>query len=495
MTGAFLTDAHQVVSPAPQLTRVSVLCRKTQVDVSLPLDVPIASVLPHLVKLSGADESAHTDTSDDPSTSQAKNTIWVLSRHDGKTPLMPEITLREASVAEGELLRLTAERALSAPTLYDDVVDAAARLNKARYPGWDGTAARWMAFAGVYLVSGVWVYFLAARPFAAKHAALAVPSVAVALALAATAALAYRRHAQRDTGAALGWAVLPIAAAVAWLALHGFGGYGLAGACGALAVVAAALFRFVGTGRCGYLAVQVISGFVGLALVAHTAGLRASFVGAALALTATLGCLAVPRLTVLFARVKPLLRDYDRSGASATNVSHPSPPPGSKGSDTVTQPAAETVWARVESGTLTRSALYTGLAVSGALGAVVVLTSSARVHWSGLAFALGCAAAFGFHTQQPATAVERAGLAIPAVALTVVSCVLAQNGSQPIPIASFGALLAIAVVFAVIGAAGRPGRQLKRLKISLAYLTYLITAALIPLALWAIGGYWPWSST
>jgi type VII secretion integral membrane protein EccD len=458
MTGVLATDELRVISPVPQRVRVSFLCSDTQVDVSLPLDVPIVGLIPQLVKLANVREAGEADTSDDPSAAEAKNTVWVLSRHGGKTPLLPDTTLRDAGVTEGELLWLTAERALSAPTLYDDVVDAAARLNKAGYPGWDATAARWMAFAGVYLTSAVWVYFLVANVFASGRAASAALSACAVLGLTGAAALAYRRHQRRDVGAALGWAALPIVAADAWLALHDLGGYGQAGACGALMIVAAILFRFVGTGHWGYLAAQVISGLAGLALVAHTAGLRAQFVGAGLALVGALGCLAVPGLIVSFARVKP--------------------------------PEAQDVWARVESETSTRSALYTGLAFSAGLGALVVLASPGP-RWCGLAFAWGCAAAMGCYTQRPATVAERAGLAIPAAGLLVLSCTVAQGGSQPMPIAAFGALLATAVVFAAVGATGKPGRQPDWLKTALAHLTYVTTASLIPLALWAVGAYAP----
>jgi hypothetical protein len=110
-----------------------------------------------------------------------------------------------------------------------------------------------------------------------------------------------------------------------------------------------------------------------------------------------------------------------------------------------------------------------------------------------LAFALGCALTLGLHAQQPVTAAERAGLAIPAVGLAISTCALAQHAAQPIPITAFGALLGTSVAFAVIGAVVRPGRQPERLKTSLTYLTYLVIAALIPLGLWAVGAYGSWS--
>lgn len=491
MTGALTADELPVVSAAAQRVRVSFLCNTTQVDVALPLDIPVVGLVPQLVQLAGAHKAGHDDLSEDPSTTEAKNSIWTLSRHNGKTPLLPDITLREAGVAEGELLRLSAERALATPTLYDDVVDAAARLNKAGYPGWDATAARWMAFVGVYLASAVWVYFLVANPFASNRAGLAALSVVVGLLLTGSAALAYRRYGQRDIGAALAWSVLPVATAVAWLALHRLGGYGLAAGCAALIVVAATLFRCVGTGHWGYLTVQMVYGLGGLALVAHTVGLRADLVGAGLALIGTLGCLAVPGLGVRFARIKPLPPNLERKDPRSANKSPSAAAAGPKQIDTVTSPAAEALWARVESETLTRSARYTGLAVSAGIGAYAMLTSG-PVRWSSFVFALGCALALGLHTQQAVTAVERIGLALPAVGLAISTCALAQNAIRPIPIVAFFSLLGTTVAFAVIGAVTRPGRQPERLRTSLTYLTYLVIAALIPLALWVVGAYGSW---
>lgn len=476
MSDALTTDELRLISPAPQRLRLSFLLSRTQVDVALPLDVPIVNLIPRLVKLAG--EAGQPERSDDPPSTEAKNNVWVVRRHTDRTPLAPDSTLREAGVVEGELLRLTAERALSPPTLYDDVVDAAARLNKAGYPGWDAAAARWMGFVGVFLASGVWVYFLLAKAFAPHRDAMVGAAAAAAALLTGAAALANRRYARGDIGAALGWAVLPITAAVTWVALHGPGGYGLAAGCGVMVVVSEALLRSVGVGRWGYSAVEVISVLGGIALAVHAAGLRAGLAGAGLALVATLGCLAVPRLTVRFPRVTPPPREAARGDDAPAS---PSPP------------AAEGVWARVQAETLMRSALYAGLAVSATLGALAVVIAPGRAQWSGLVFAWVCAAALGLHTERPVTAVERAGLAVPAAALAIVSCALAQHGSQPIPIVSFGVLLATTVVFAVAGASARPGRPSERRQTVLAYLRYLTVAALIPLALWAVGAYRPGS--
>lgn len=454
------------ISPVPERVRVSFLSSRTQVDVSLPLDVPIAGLTPELVKVARLRDGVNTDSLDEPA--EARHDVWVLTRHDGTAALPADRTLRQAGVAEGELLRLTAERALCAPTLYDDVVDAAARLNKTGSAAWDWRAARVMTFAGVYLGTAVWVYFLLSPMFAPHRAVLLGLAVVTALMLAGTAALAYRSHHQSDVGAALGWATLPVAAAVGWLALRGWGGYALASGCTALVLLAGALFRVIGTGHWGYLSAGVISGFAALALAAHTAGAGIGVTASLLAVFTTLGCRLVPRLPVRFARAARRRRGTEGDGG-----------PGAVDE--------QDVWSRSRSETLTRSALYTGLAVTAALGVAVVLTARGTPAWSDLAFAWTCAAALGCYVQRPGTALERAGLAVPAGGLAALSCIVAQCGSRLQSLAGWVIVLTLIAGLSVLGIRAHPGSQ--RLKTMLDYSTYLLTAALILLALWVIGAY------
>jgi type VII secretion integral membrane protein EccD len=458
-----------VISAAPDLVRLSLLDGRTQVDVSLPLDVPVAGLIPQLTQLIRSGNADGPDGSEDPFTKEAKHTVWVLGRDDAKDALAPTQTLRQAGVPDGELLRLTAVRTLSAPTHYDDVVDAAARLNKAGYPAWNAGAARWMTFAGIYLASGVWTYFLLTDTFAGRHAILLGLSVLVAVALVGVATSAHRSHRQNDVGAGLGWAALPIGAAVAWVALGRLGDYQGSAAGAAMVLVAVVTYRVVGTGHYGYLAAGVLGGLGAIAFGVHAAGVRADIVGAGTAVLATLSCLLVPRLTARMARFEP--------------------PADGEPVVTAESPAGEGVWARVQSATLTRAALYSGLAATAGVGAATILTAPHRIALSGLAFCVVCAATLGLFTQRPGSAMERTALVVPAVALLVFSCARAQDGSGPVGLLGFGALLLATFGFAVIGITARPGRPPARVRSLLASLTYLSAAALIPMALWVIGVY------
>lgn len=500
MTGVRELIQVRVVSVAPENVRLSVLGGRTQLDISLPLDVTVADAIPELVRLVQS-RGKPGGRSDDAASKDAQRNYWALAHPDSEDALPSDMTLREAGVTNGGLLRLFDERALSAPTLYDDVVDAAARLNKASFAGWDGAAAKWMAFGGVQLAALALLYLLISLAFKAHWVALVGISTVVALALVGVAALVHRSHGHSAAGAALGWAAIPISAGVVWALTSGAGGYVLAAGCAGLVVAMFALYRAVGTGHWGYLYGGVFFGLCAVALVVHQVGVRSDMVGAGLALVGVFGCLTVPRLTAPLA--------YSKRAESAAEPEREEPlfenpfvkksaaPPIVDDGDTQgpdeSAPTAEEVWERVRSATLTRSALYAGLATSAALGGAVVLRSHGTVQWSTLVFALACAATLGLFTRRPDTAFERAGLAAPAIALLAFTGWAAQAAHQPIPLVGLGVLLAFAVAFAVVGMVQPSGAdadvQPGRTATVLAYLDYSVSVALFPLALWVVGVY------
>ena len=60
-------------------------------------------------------------------------------------------TLRDAGITQDDVLYLRGRPTFAAPTLYDDVVDAAARLNQSGHAGWDPAGARRIAYLGIGL--------------------------------------------------------------------------------------------------------------------------------------------------------------------------------------------------------------------------------------------------------------------------------------------------------------------------------------------------------
>ncbi|OBF33790.1 type VII secretion integral membrane protein EccD [Mycobacterium sp. ACS1612] len=457
-------------------------------DVSLPQDVPIGLLLPDLMRLVRSRETIDAPVSEREFPKDANRIVWSLIRLRERTPLQLSNTLRQEKIVDGELLRLTSERALSAPTLYDDVVDAAARLNKTGYPSWNATAARWMAFAGVYLASAMWVYFLVARALRPNRPALVGLSVVVAVALVGVGALACRSYGRSDVGAAMGWASIPIFSGVVWAGLSGVGGYGLAAGSAGMVGVCYAVFRAIGTGHWGYLGAGLFFAASSGALAAHAVGVGAPVVGAATAAIATLSCLAVPMLKTRSARLGPSVGEPRGNRQSADPfLPDEQDVPEQAVADS---PAVTTnVWERVRTTTLTRAGIYAGLASSAVVGASTILTSSPQTDWPSVAFTSACAAALGIYAQRATTAVERAALAVPAFAVTVMTCAVAQSGRQPMPPVAFAVLLVSTVASAFIAVKPPTERLARRTRQAVDYMTYLATAAVIPLALWAVGAF------
>lgn len=487
MTGASELAHVQVVSAAPERIRVSVFGGRTQLDIGLPLDVPVSGFVPDLARLI---RSRDASSDEDQATKDERRTFWVLSQYDTGTEIRPDQTLRDAGVVNGQLLRLSAERALSPPVLYDDVVDAAARLNKATHAAWDSRAARWMAFAGTQLAAFALVFCLVRETVAPQHATIVGLAGAVVVALIGGAAVAHRSYRFDDVAAVLGWAAIPITAGMAWTALGSHGNYFAAAACVVVVGCNVLYYRLAGTGHWAYIASSVLAGFGGVGVLAHAVGLRVDAVCVAVAVLAALICLVIPRLTTRLDRFEtPTVKsDVERDEYAFENPFEQTSTKGSPDDDSGTaMPTAETVWAKVHAAALTRSALLAGLAGS-VTAAVTVLLRDTVVGWSALTFALACAAVLGLRSRIPDTWVERIALAVPAVALLVITCAFAQDGPEPISVAAVGVLIAVAVAAALAGLTGAEGGS-HRVTTLLSYLEYLAVASLLPLALWVLGVY------
>jgi hypothetical protein len=361
--------------------------------------------------------------------------------------------------------------------LHDDVVDAAARLNRAAYAAWNPVAAKVMAVAGVWLGAAAFVRFLMADEVAAHRTVVVVGAVVTTVALIAGGAVAHRILGKTDIATAAGWPALPIAAAVAWVLAAPHGPVGGAVACAILLALTGVCYRVIGTGHCMYVTAAVIFAFGGLALLALAFGVGISVVATTTTVVAALGAVAMPTLTAQLARMPTpkaqKLNKRDDPFSSAEPVS-----------SGAAMPSAEQVWARVRAVQLTRAGILAGLATVVVVGAAVLLHN--RTEWPAFVFALSCAAVLALRSRRARTWPERAALAAPALALTLTACALSQSGALPLRLAGVGLLAAIAVVAVIAGLAVTRGRWMST---TAAYVEYLTVSALVPLAFWPVGVY------
>lgn len=484
MTGVSELRRVRVASAAPDHIRVSIFGGRTQLDIALPLDVPVSGFVPEVARLVSS-RDAEDETSKD-----ERRTFWVLSRFHGGTELRPEQTLREAGLVSGELLRLSPRQALTPPTLYDDVVDAVGRLNKAAHAAWGSVSARWMAFVGVHFAALAVAYCLVGRPGAGNLYVMVGVAGAAVLALVGGATMAHRSYRLDDVAAALGWAAIPITAGIAFALLSRYGYFGLAGACGAVLMLCVVYDRVIGTGHWAYLAGALTFGLVGGALLSRALQARADIVFVTASVVVILGCLSVRRLTARLGRFETptVTVETNREDWDFENPFEPSAATEDGDSGTA-MPTAEAVWNRAKSAAITRSGLLTGLASTAAVYVVLLLRSGTVVGWPVCVFALTVAAVLALRARTLRTWFERAAVAVPAVVILVGTCVMAQDGFAPMPVAALGVLLAVAGGATVAGLVIPADGTRQRVVTLLAYLDYLAVGSLIPLALWVVGVY------
>lgn len=180
------------------LTRITIAATQRRVDVALPEQVPLAQLLPEVLRHAG--EGLADDGE--------RHGGWLLRRTDG-APLRPEQALAVQGVRDGELLHLVPARAQWPELEYDDVVEAIADGARRRGAAWSGAATRTATLVGasVLLACGLFAVLRGAPEW--RLGALVALAAAVLLALAGV--VASRAYGDGPAGSALGGWAMPYA--------------------------------------------------------------------------------------------------------------------------------------------------------------------------------------------------------------------------------------------------------------------------------------------
>ncbi|SCG76097.1 type VII secretion integral membrane protein EccD [Micromonospora humi] len=187
------------------LARVTISAPRRRVDVALPEQVPLAELLPEVLRHAG--EGLADDGE--------RHGGWVLRRTDGAVLATAQALLPQG-VRDGEVLHLVPARAEWPELEYDDVVEAIVDGARRRGAAWSAGATRTAALAGAGVPSAVGlVAVLSVGP--GERGWPVAAAVALILLLAATAAS--RAYSDGPAGATLGGYALPWAAAAGALAV------------------------------------------------------------------------------------------------------------------------------------------------------------------------------------------------------------------------------------------------------------------------------------
>ncbi|MFB6396574.1 type VII secretion integral membrane protein EccD [Polymorphospora lycopeni] len=437
------------------LARVTVSTPRRRVDVAVPDRLPLAELLPELLRHAG--EGLADDGE--------RHGGWVLRRTDG-APLTAGQGLQPQGVRDGEVLHLVPARAQWPELEYDDVVEVIADAAR-RGGGWSARATRTatVAGAGVPLAVGLLTLVLAGPGWpVGAYAGLAA---AVLLTLAGT--VASRAYGDAVGGAALGgFAMLYGFTGGALLVASGdpvglpgplrwLGGPELLAASVALLVVA--VFGLAGVAAVERVfAAGVLVGALGTATA--TADLFLPAAGAAAILTVLLVCGigVLPLLAIRLGRLPmpPVTLPSGTDSADGVDgfpATDAAPDRAGTGPDR-TDAARERPDRRLVHSAVARTEeLLAGMLVGHALLTVAAATVLVTAGWAGRSLVAVAAAALLLRSRLFATRAQRTALVAAGLAgFGVLGAALAADGDPAVGFAVLVGGLPLALLTVVAGA-------------------------------------------
>ncbi|MEH0970357.1 type VII secretion integral membrane protein EccD [Micromonospora sp. CPCC 205546] len=173
------------------LSRITIVAPRTRMDLALPSDVPLADLLPTLLRYAGEDLADEG----------VRHGGWSLARLGGQ-PLDGGRTATQLGIRDGEVLYFNPRSATAPEIVFDDVVDAVATATNQRPGAWQVGTTR--SFAVLFAAAALGAGALAALLTGPPHLPGALAALVVAVALVVSAAVLSRATADSATGSVLG---------------------------------------------------------------------------------------------------------------------------------------------------------------------------------------------------------------------------------------------------------------------------------------------------
>ncbi|WP_433709514.1 type VII secretion integral membrane protein EccD [Nocardia sp. CA-084685] len=484
------------VTAGPDLCRVSVVGGNTQIDVGLPTTVPLGEFIADVVDMVESRDHDPTESEDAPIPARH----WTLARL-GHDPISPDATLTEAGVFDGELLVLRAVGTKDAPTLFDDVIDAVARLTESTFRGWNAASAAVMGQAAAVVAAvGALVLLVVAKQ---RGSGVVAGSVAEAVGLAALVAalIMARKYAvgtsERGNGT---FASASVVLSLCALALVGpgaalfvpdaLGPPHTVVAVAVTLVVAVAAYRLTGVGATVFAAVITLSVFgVGFGLVTMLWHNPLPKVGAGLLVAALAAVSAAARVAMAAARLP--VPPVPTAGGAIDPADH-EPRPTIEGIGAIgatALPSAVGLAERARVANEYQSGFVIGATIAATAGAVLAADPGGAPRWQGVTLALIagvllCLRGRAFADRTQACALIMGGC------LTLLAVLLGLGfGSGVGPITAAGALLGAGAVAMVVGVGGPLFEISPVARRAGEIVEYLMIVAIGPLVFWIMDFY------
>ncbi|MEG8180199.1 type VII secretion integral membrane protein EccD [Nocardia terpenica] len=466
-------DSSRGIVRAPDLARVTILAKHTQVDMAIPVDVPVALVIPSVVDM----VAQHSRTNEfDNTGEQFEPAEWVLARI-GQPPFSNSLSLGEHGVRDGELLMLESADWVAPTPLFDDIMYNVAIADTDHFRTWSPRVARMTGSVIAVLTMLVGCTGLLAAPNALPGWITGSIAAAIALLLVVAGTVLSRMYGDTGTALVLGGCALPTAFTAGMLIVPDHYGWAnlLLGSVlvGATAILA---WRVSGVGLALFIGATTLSLF---AIPATLVGLLTSQPGKAIggvAAALALGALSLaPRVSMLLAKL-PL--------PPVPSPGTPIDPTEEDPDDHRALPSMDVLRMKSERARMYLAGLVAATALVTVVGALASTDPEAHTpFWPGVALALVCAVVLMFRSRTYAGA-EQAVVLIVGGSVILLVMMIGAAFTQHQPLAVFGAAMAMLIGALILGIIVPNQSATPPMRRAVELLEYAFVAAVLPLVFW-----------
>ncbi|WP_280230663.1 type VII secretion integral membrane protein EccD [Nocardia cyriacigeorgica] len=471
-------ESSRGIVRAPDLTRVTILAKHTQVDMAIPVDVPVALVIPSVVDM----VAQHSRTNDfDNEGERFEPAEWVLARI-GHPPFSNSLSLGEHGVRDGELLMLESA-AHTAPTpLFDDIMYNVAIADADHFKGWTPKTARITGsiLAAVTMLAGC--VGLLAAPDAMAGWITGSIALGVTILLVVAGMVLSRMYGDTATALVLGGCALPTAFTSGMLIVpdhYGWANFLLGSVLlGATAILA---WRVTGVGLGLFIGASALAVYaVPASLVGLLTDQPVRAIGAVAAALGLAGLSLAPRVSMLLSKL-PL--------PPVPSPGTPIDPTEDDPDDHRALPTMEVLRAKSERARMYLSGLVSATTLVTAAGALAATDPTGEgYYWQGIALALVCAVVLMFRSRTYAGA-EQAVVLIAGGAAIVLIMLIGMGFVAEMPLAVFGAAMAMLIAALILGIIIPNQSATPPMRRAVELLEYAFVAAVLPLVFWVASLY------
>ncbi len=452
---------------------MTILAKHTQVDMAIPVDVPVALVIPSVVDMV-AQHSRSNDFDNDGERYEPAE--WVLARI-GHPPFSNSLSLGEHGVRDGELLMLESASHTAPTPLFDDIMYNVAIADAEHYRSWTPKTARVTGSVLAAITMLVGCFGLLAAPDALPFWVTGSLALLVAILCVVAGTVLSRMYGDTAAALVLGGCALPTAFAAGMLLVpdHYSWAHLLLGATlfGATAVLA---WRVTGVGLALFIGAATASVFtIPAALVGLLTDQPLKAIGAGVAAFGLAGLSLSPRVSMLLAKL-PL--------PPVPSPGTPIDPTEDDPDDHRALPTLDALRARSERARNYLAGLVTATTLVTVVGALLAVDAGADdPYWPGIALALVCAVVLMFRSRTYAGA-EQAIVLIAGGASIVLLMLIGISLEMRQPLVVFGAALAILIAALVLGLIVPNQTATPPMRRAVELLEYAFVAAVLPLVFW-----------